>query len=152
MPTSRRSPSVTRTAPTRWSRMWRQASLTVAWAGRATGSWFLTISDIFLMMTNLPAHRRLIFGRLLPRRNRPALIWIKYEAAPAPSLRARSHTGREGEPHQLGQAAGPHLVHYARPVNLDRARAYRQVVGDRFVGQPRDEAGENLPLSRREQR
>src|ERR1700730_8666637 len=42
-------------------------------------------------------------------------------------VRARSDAGREGEPHQLGQAAGPHLVHHARPVNLDRARAYRQI-------------------------
>jgi hypothetical protein len=28
-----------------------QASLTVAFGGRVTGSWFLTMSDIFLMVT-----------------------------------------------------------------------------------------------------
>src|SRR5271166_3465251 len=50
MPNRRRSPSVTRTAPTRRSRMHRQASLTVALGGSVTGSWFLTMSDIFLMV------------------------------------------------------------------------------------------------------
>src|ERR1700738_704941 len=46
--------------------------------------------------------------------------------------RARSDAGREGGPDQLGQAAGPHLVHHARPVNLDRARAYRQIIAWNF--------------------
>src|SRR6201997_1092981 len=49
IPTRQWSSSVTSTAPTRRSRMAWHASLTVALGGRVTGSWFLTISDIFLM-------------------------------------------------------------------------------------------------------
>src|SRR6516165_5426951 len=47
MPNRRLSASVTSTAPTRRSRIYRQASLTVALGGSVTGSWFLTMSDIF---------------------------------------------------------------------------------------------------------
>jgi hypothetical protein len=41
---------VTKTAPTRWSRIDRQASSTVAWAASIIGSRFLTMSDIFLII------------------------------------------------------------------------------------------------------
>jgi hypothetical protein len=41
------------------------------------GSWFLTISDIFLMMTNLHTELELIVGQIVQHRSRPALIWIK---------------------------------------------------------------------------
>src|SRR5215472_6815725 len=50
MPARRPSFSITSTAPTRRSRMHRQASRTVASGGSVSGSWFLTMSDIFLMV------------------------------------------------------------------------------------------------------
>ena len=44
-----------------------------------------------------------------------------------------------------------HFVHYPGAVDLDRARADRQIVGDRFVGQSREQALQHLAFARREQ-
>src|SRR5690242_1616382 len=69
MPTRRPSSSVTRTAPTLRSRMHLQASLTVACGGSVSGSWFLTMSDIFLIATASfafswrPPERNVLFCR-----------------------------------------------------------------------------------------
>src|ERR1700751_5450848 len=48
-----RSLFATRIAPTRLSRIRWQASRTVALGGSVTGSWLLTMSDIFLMVPSL---------------------------------------------------------------------------------------------------
>ena len=63
-------------------------------------------------------------GRRLRLKDRFPIILIRHsraggnpgQATSTGSTRTRPHASCEGEPHQLGQAAGPHLVHHARPV------------------------------------
>src|SRR6516162_1166292 len=64
MPNRRRSASVTKTAPTRRSRMHWQASLTVAPGGSVTGCWFLTMSDTFLTIRPYAGGRRFSVRRI----------------------------------------------------------------------------------------
>jgi hypothetical protein len=49
----------------------------------------------------------------------------------------RPDAGGQGKPDQFGEAPRSHLVHDARAVDLDRARADRKIIRDCFVGQPR---------------
>jgi len=52
----------------------------------------------------------------------------------------------EGDAESLGQAVDAQLAHQIRAVNLDRARADAQIVGDRLVGETLGKAVENVAL------
>ena len=116
------------------------------------GSWFLTISDIFLMVKNLSLNS-IYSEQIVQRRNRPALIWIKYEAPeswrsalaralPARSRSARSLSGRH-EFSSLGCLRGLRTVlsptrlpfSGGRPSNDDRTltTAERPIVSRNFI-------------------
>ena len=86
-------------------------------------------------------------SRLAPHESFIVFGWIEVSIS---QLGIRHHPGGQCEADQLRETAGPHLVHEARAVDLNGARADREIVSNRFVGQPREQPLQHFPLPWRE--
>ncbi|CAM2139313.1 hypothetical protein PT2222_110173 [Paraburkholderia tropica] len=62
----------------------------------------------------------------------------------------RIDAGRRGEPNQFGQRSDFHLLHDARPVDLDRFLRRTEFVGHQFVRPPGNHERHDLALTRRQ--
>src|SRR5215469_1464461 len=71
---------------------------------------------------------------------------------PASSPSAWPHAGGESKSNQFRQVAGAGFVHQSCAMDLHRARADREIVGDCFARQSGEETLQHLTLPRREQR
>lgn len=58
--------------------------------------------------------------------------------------------GLNGDADRVRRVVRAELVEHVRPVNFHRARAYRQALADKTVGQSAGDAAENLSLAARQ--
>ncbi|WP_442947297.1 hypothetical protein [Novosphingobium sp.] len=58
--------------------------------------------------------------------------------------------GLDGDADRVRRVVRAKLVEHVRPVNFHRARAYRQALADKTVGQSAGDAAENLSLAARQ--